>query len=65
MVDRKWEEKERSQASSGPDTQTPSHADMVRVIESLGKRLDQVESNQEELKLVRRMNEELNRRLEE
>eukprot|EP00975_Prorocentrum_lima_P058327 12241785-Prorocentrum_lima.AAC.1 len=38
---------------------------MVRVIESLGNRLDQVESNQEEMKILRRMNGELNKRLEE
>eukprot|EP00975_Prorocentrum_lima_P040573 8518634-Prorocentrum_lima.AAC.1 len=47
LVERKWEESERAQASS---TQTPSHADMVRVIENLARRLDQVESNQEEMK---------------
>eukprot|EP00975_Prorocentrum_lima_P039778 8357950-Prorocentrum_lima.AAC.1 len=65
MVDRKWQERERNQNPSGPVGQTPSNAEIVRAIEQLGERLGHVESNQEEMKLVRRMNEELNRRLEE
>eukprot|EP00975_Prorocentrum_lima_P036046 7583611-Prorocentrum_lima.AAC.1 len=53
------------QEPSAPVEQAPSNAEIVRALENLGRRLDHVESNQEETRILKRMNEELNRRLEE
>eukprot|EP00975_Prorocentrum_lima_P012800 2710500-Prorocentrum_lima.AAC.1 len=48
-----------------PEGPTPFNVEAVRTIEGLGRRLDQVEANQVDMKILRRMNAELNRRLEE
>eukprot|EP00975_Prorocentrum_lima_P044673 9358888-Prorocentrum_lima.AAC.1 len=45
-----------------PNEPTPFNVETVRIIEGLGQRLDQVEANQEEMKILRRMTDELNRR---
>eukprot|EP00975_Prorocentrum_lima_P060065 12595814-Prorocentrum_lima.AAC.1 len=65
LVDQKWQERVGRQEPTTTVEPAPSNAEVVRALENLGRRLDQVESNQEEMKILRRMNEELNRRLEE
>eukprot|EP00975_Prorocentrum_lima_P015376 3256627-Prorocentrum_lima.AAC.1 len=64
LVDQKWQERVGGQEPTTPVEQAPSNAEIIRALENLGKRLDHVESNQGEMKILKRMNEELNRRLE-
>eukprot|EP00975_Prorocentrum_lima_P025279 5307442-Prorocentrum_lima.AAC.1 len=54
----------KKEPSTPSGSLTPT-AEAVRAIESLETRLGQVEANQEEMNTLRRMNEELNRRLAE
>eukprot|EP00975_Prorocentrum_lima_P038644 8117885-Prorocentrum_lima.AAC.1 len=48
-----------------PPETIPPNAETARAIEGLERRLSQVETNQEEMKILRRKSDELNRRLEE
>eukprot|EP00975_Prorocentrum_lima_P038616 8111483-Prorocentrum_lima.AAC.1 len=48
-----------------PAGSLPPNAETVRVIERVERRLGQVETNQDDMNILRRMSDELNKRVEE
>eukprot|EP00975_Prorocentrum_lima_P002725 603536-Prorocentrum_lima.AAC.1 len=48
-----------------PPEPAPPNAETVRVIEGMERRLGQVETNQEDMNILIRMSDELNKRVEE
>eukprot|EP00975_Prorocentrum_lima_P015995 3398576-Prorocentrum_lima.AAC.1 len=64
MVEQKWQERMGKKEPRTLAGSLPPNAETVRVIESLERRLGQVETNQEEMNILRRMSDELNKRIE-
>eukprot|EP00975_Prorocentrum_lima_P069951 12929193-Prorocentrum_lima.AAC.1 len=54
VVDQKWQERVGRREQRAPPEPTPLNAETARVIESLERRLSQVETNQEEMNILRR-----------
>eukprot|EP00975_Prorocentrum_lima_P070536 12932564-Prorocentrum_lima.AAC.1 len=57
LVEQKWQERLGKKEPRAPAGSLPPNAETVRVIESLARRLGQGETNQDEMKLLRRMSD--------